>query len=124
MRKNAIQHVKSPPSSNGLAERAVQMLKEGLKKLEGSLETSLSRFLFNYRITPHTSTGTSPVKVVFGHQLQSSLDKVRPSRERISHREQIRLSSSMTNMLNYYHNYFTRQKPRENRTSTRGKHKA
>ena len=46
MRKNGIRHVKSPPyhsSSNGLVERAVQTLKEGLKKLkEGSLETRLS----------------------------------------------------------------------------------
>ena len=46
MRKNGIQHVKSPPyhsSSNGLVEKVVQMLKEGLKKLkEGSLETGLS----------------------------------------------------------------------------------
>ena len=31
MRKNAIQHVNSPPTSNGLAERAVQTLKEGLR---------------------------------------------------------------------------------------------
>ena len=89
MRKNGIWHVKSPPyhsSSNGLAEKAVQMLKEGLKKLkEGFLETRLSRFLFKYRITPHTSTGTLPVEVVFGHQLQSSLDKVCSSRERTAH---------------------------------------
>ena len=31
IRKNAIRHVNSPPSFNGLAERAVQMLKEGLR---------------------------------------------------------------------------------------------
>ena len=54
--------------------------------MEGLLDTCLSRFLFNYRITPHTSTATSPVEVVFGHQLQSSLDKVRPSRERTAHK--------------------------------------
>ena len=30
------------PISNGLAESAVQTLKEGLKKLKGSLETRLS----------------------------------------------------------------------------------
>ena len=43
MRKNGIRHVKSHSSSNGLVEKAVQTLKEGLKKLkEGSLETCLS----------------------------------------------------------------------------------
>ena len=82
------------------------MLKEGLTKLkEGSLDTRLSRYLFKCRITPHTSTGTSPAEVVFGCQLQFLLDKVRPSSERTAH-------------------YFTRQKPRKNRTSIRGKHKA
>ena len=53
------------PSSNGLVERAVQTLKRGLKKsTEGSLETKLSRFLFAYRASPHSSLGVSPAEVM------------------------------------------------------------
>ena len=48
------------PSSNGLAEKAVQIIKHGLKKMkEGSLNDRLARFLFDYRITPHSTTGVS-----------------------------------------------------------------
>ena len=48
--KNGICHIKTAPyhpACNGLAEIAVQTLKERLKKLtSGCLETKLSRFLF------------------------------------------------------------------------------
>ena len=64
LKQNGIRHIKTAPyypSSNGLAERAVQTFKEGMKKLkDGSLETRVSLFLSRYRITPQTSTGISP----------------------------------------------------------------
>jgi len=45
LQKNGIRHIKTAPYhavSNGLAERAVQTLKEGLRKLtDGRLETKL-----------------------------------------------------------------------------------
>ena len=50
--KNGIQHKTSPPHhppSNGPAERAVQVIKQGLGKSEGDLQTSLYRILFAYR---------------------------------------------------------------------------
>ena len=77
LQKNAIQHsLTAPyhPASNGQVERAVQTFKEGMKRsTSGSLETRVSRFLFNYRITPHTTTGVSPAEMMFGRQLRSHL---------------------------------------------------
>lgn len=66
MKQNGIQHAMSAhfhPSSNGLAERATQSLKEGMRKMQGdSIETNLSRFLFSYKITPQAGTGFSPAE--------------------------------------------------------------
>ena len=80
--KNGIRHVKTAPyhpSSNGQAERAVQVLKEGLKKFpKGTLETRLARFLFHYRLTPHTTTGISPAELLMGRQLRSHLNLFKP----------------------------------------------
>ena len=63
MSYNGITHVTTAPyhpSSNGLAERAVQTFKLGVKRTEGnSVQEGLSKFLLTYRITPHTSTGVS-----------------------------------------------------------------
>ena len=66
---NKIRHVgicPYHPSSNGLAERAVQTLKSRMKKqLSGTIQTKLSRFLFHYRLTPHTTTGVAPAELLF-----------------------------------------------------------
>ena len=82
MQMNGIRHIRTAPyhpASNGLAERAVQTLKEGLKKLtNGCLETKLSRFLFQYRITPHTTTGQAPAQLLMGRCLRSHLDQLLP----------------------------------------------
>ena len=82
LRKNEVRHVRTPPyhpASNGLAERAVQTFKEGMKKLkDGSLETKLSRFLFKYRLTPQSSTGISPSEMMYGRRIRSQLDNLHP----------------------------------------------
>ncbi|KAL5479657.1 hypothetical protein EMCRGX_G023208 [Ephydatia muelleri] len=65
---NGFRHVKSAPyhpASNGLAERAV---KEALKKTTGDLETRLARFLFQYRLTPHSTTGQPPAELLMGRK--------------------------------------------------------
>lgn len=67
---NGIRHAQSAPyhpATNGLAKRAVQTIKDGLKKArEGSLQTKLSRFLFQYRLYPHATMGVSPLELLIG----------------------------------------------------------
>ena len=77
MNYNGITHVKlSPyhPSINGLAERAVQTFKAGIKR-----HTELSYFLFPYRSTPQTTTGQSPAELLLGRRLKSCLDLLHPN---------------------------------------------
>jgi transposase InsO family protein len=74
---NGIKHtLVSPyhPASNGLAERAVQTFKHNVTKLEGPMETRISKFLFKYRITPQTSTELSPAELLMGRRLRTHLD--------------------------------------------------
>ncbi|XP_031551682.1 uncharacterized protein K02A2.6-like [Actinia tenebrosa] len=81
--QNGIVHVTSAPyhpATNGLAERAVQTIKEGLKKVRGdSIETRLQKLLFNYRITPQTTTGKSPAEALMGRKLRCRLDLLHPN---------------------------------------------
>ncbi len=85
MSRNGIQHLTSAPyhpASNGLAERAVQTFKQGMRKMpEGSVETKVSRFLFKYRITPHSITGRSPAEMLMNRKPRSTLDLVYPDLE-------------------------------------------
>ncbi len=79
---NGIHHIRvSPyhPSSNGLAERAVRIFKIGLKKqTRGTLTVRIARFLFQYRNTPHTTTGSMPAELLMGRRLRSRLDLIKP----------------------------------------------
>ena len=84
---NGIKHVRSAPfhpASNGLAERAVQTFKESMKKMtdNSSIETKVSRFLFRYRITPHTTTGQSSAQLLMNRQPKNRLALARPSIEK------------------------------------------
>lgn len=82
--KNGIRHIKVSsyhPSSNGMAERAVKIVKDGLKKSGNfqSIECCLSRVLFQYRITPHSTTGVSPAELLMGRRIRSHLDLAQPN---------------------------------------------
>ena len=55
------------PSLNGLAECAVKILKQGLKKVtEGSLMDRLAKLLFQYRNTPHSTMRIVPAELLMG----------------------------------------------------------
>ena len=82
MDRNGIRHVTVAPfhpSSNGLAERAVQTVKSGVQRLkDGSLQTRVSRMLFHYRVTPQSTTGKTPCELMFGRKLRTHLDMLHP----------------------------------------------
>ncbi len=82
MKRNGIKHVCSSPyhpSTNGLAERAVQSFKENMKRLTGSVTQRLATFLFWYRLTPHSTTGVAPAELLLGRRPRSRLDLLKPS---------------------------------------------
>jgi hypothetical protein len=82
VQKNGIRHrTSSPyhPATNGLAERAVQVVKAGLRKVpEGDMDLRLARLLFKYRNTPHATTGTSPAELLLGRKPRTHLDLLHP----------------------------------------------
>ena len=81
VKKNGIWHVSSAPyhpSSNGQAERVVQTFKEAILKTMREVQTRLARFLFQYRLTPHSSSGLSPAEMLLGRRPRSHLALIHP----------------------------------------------
>ena len=67
------------PSSNSLAEMAVQIVKSDITKTTGdNVETKLHIFLFYYHRTPQTITGKSPMEVLNQRKMRSRLDLLHP----------------------------------------------
>ena len=67
------------PSSNGLAERGVQIFKREMSKLKkGTLSDRLAHILFYNHITPQSTTGLSPAKLLQNRRLRSRLDLIKP----------------------------------------------
>lgn len=72
------------PSSNGQAERFVQILKKSLKAqnaTKNNVQEKLQKVLFHYRLTPHTSTGKAPAELMFNRHVRSRLDLLLPTGE-------------------------------------------
>ena len=90
--RNGVKHITSTPyhpSTNGLAERAVQVVKKGLKKeKEGSMTSRLARVLMAYRTTPQSTTGATPSELLQGRRIRTRLDLLKPNvNERVECRQ-------------------------------------
>nr|XP_037270110.1 uncharacterized protein K02A2.6-like [Rhipicephalus microplus] len=85
LQQNRVVHVRAPPyhpQSNGLAERAVQPIKDGLKKWgDADLSKTLARTLCRYRNTLLTS-GRTRSEMLLGYLLRTRLDMCFPPRSR------------------------------------------
>lgn len=81
-RQNGIKHIRSSPfhpSSNGAAERAVQSVKAGVRKIAGTdLHMKLSRFVLSYNSTPQSTTGVTPAELLMKRPLRTRLSLVLP----------------------------------------------
>ena len=79
LKLNGITHLKSASyhsSTNGLAERAVQIVKRGWRKIvRGSSCSRLAQVLFAYWLIPQTTTGLSPSELLLGQHPQSHFEK-------------------------------------------------
>ena len=90
MQSNGIEHKLVPayhPSSNGAAERTVQIVKRALEKISREKERDgsfryLSQFLFTYRITPQSTTGKSPSELFLKRVPRSRFSLLKPSLSR------------------------------------------
>ena len=85
LKKNGIEHITSPPycpSSNGLAERGVQIIKQLLKKLDHnsllSFKSQLSQILLYQRSTPHSQTQVVPSFALNNRKYVNAHDKIHP----------------------------------------------
>ncbi|XP_012522081.3 uncharacterized protein K02A2.6-like [Monomorium pharaonis] len=80
-KNNGIRHITSSayhPRTNGEAERFVQTFKKAVYNAEGDLTYRIQRFLFNYRCTPHSTTGAAPAELLTGRRPRSLFDLIKP----------------------------------------------
>ena len=67
------------PASNGAAENAMRSFKDKFKvmlKENASRHDALYKFVFQYRSTPHCTTGYSPAELQMGRKLRTRLSAV------------------------------------------------
>lgn len=102
---NGIKHMTIAPhhpQSNGAAENAVKNFKSGLSKALADPKSSstttatlIDRYLFNYRSTAHVTTKKSPFAMLFGREMRTIFDKIRPCAERTENSTQFRIGDAV-----------------------------
>ena len=103
LHKNHIKHILMAPyhpATNGLAERFVQTLKCSLKASSWNDQRSiwhrLAEFLFEYRATPHSTTGVSPGELFMKCKLRTRFDLMLPdTKEQVTHNKPSRKDTMM-----------------------------
>ena len=73
------------PSTNGQAERVVQILKSAIKQAQltnKDVSAVIAKYLLVYRNTPHSTTGEAPSLLLMGQRLRTRLDLLIPSVEK------------------------------------------
>ena len=88
------------PSTNGLAERMVQSFKRSLRSSTTDVKLTVDKFVFNYRMTPHSTTGVSPAELMFGRKLRSRLDLLWPT-EQVARRVAEKQATQKENYCKY-----------------------
>ncbi|XP_045462448.1 uncharacterized protein K02A2.6-like isoform X1 [Harmonia axyridis] len=83
--KNGIIYIDGPArhaQSNGQAESSVKVIKTALKKLIqdnfNDTDYALSKFLFDYRNSIHSTTGVTPSELMFRHKIRSQFRSILP----------------------------------------------
>jgi transposase InsO family protein len=100
MKYNGIKHITSAPyhpSTNGFAERSVKSFKHALKAMrgeKGTVQKKLAKYLLSYRNTPHATTGQTPATLMFGRNLRTRLDLLKPDIRRDVVRKQFDQAST------------------------------
>ncbi|XP_064462614.1 uncharacterized protein K02A2.6-like [Ornithodoros turicata] len=83
--RNGIKYVTSAtyhPATNKQAERMVGELKRALSRGgPGTLACRISRFLSKQHTTCHAKTGNTPARLMFGRELPSLLDALKPAKD-------------------------------------------
>jgi hypothetical protein len=69
------------PHQNGLVERFNRNLADKIKECRMwgiEIKYGISEYLFNYRSTPHATTGISPFEAMYNRKMRSELTRFRP----------------------------------------------
>lgn len=84
LKEQKISHSFTPPycpATNGAAENFVKTFKSNVDKIvrDGkSLDDAVNLFLFDYRSTPHSTTGRSPARLLYKREIRNRFDLIEP----------------------------------------------